>query len=78
MSNRNFDASIVTQRNKDKVLAQNIVRNQQNGVSVITNPQNSNGSWSVIPQVKEGTFTAYDLSLSGYTTSNIGGTCNLK
>jgi hypothetical protein len=77
MSNRNFDSSIVTQRNKNKVLAQNIVRTQQNGSGIVTNPQNSNGSWSVIPQFSEGIPTTYQTSLTGYTTSDVGGPGNL-
>jgi len=77
MSNRNFDSSVVTQRNKDKVLAQNFFQNQQNGTAIVNNPQNSNGSWSVIPQVAEGVFTTYQESLLGYTSSDLGGTGNL-
>lgn len=77
MSNRNFDSSVITQRNKNRVLAQNIFQRQQNGSGIISNPQNSNGAWSVIPQVAEGVRTTYQESLTGYTTSDIGGTGNL-
>jgi hypothetical protein len=77
MSTRNFDASVVTQRNNNKVLAQNIIRSQLNGKTIVSNPQNSNGSWSVIPQVKEGIPATYQESLTGYTTSDISGTANL-
>lgn len=77
MSNRNFDSSIITQRNKNKALAQNIFRSQQNGVGIVTNPQNSNGGWSVIPQVAEGVPTTYQRGLTGYTTSDMGGLGNL-
>jgi hypothetical protein len=77
MSNRNFDSSIITQRHKNKALAQNIFRSQQNGVGIVTNPQNSNGGWSVIPQVAEGVPTTYQRGLTGYTTSDMGGLGNL-
>lgn len=77
MSNRNFDSSIITQRNKNKVLAQNIFRIQQNGQGIISNPQNSDGAWSVIPQVAEGVPTTYQRGLTGYTSSDMGGLGNL-
>jgi hypothetical protein len=77
MSNRNFDSSIITQRNKNKVLAQNIFRSQQSGQGIISNPQNSDGAWSVIPRVAEGVATTYQRGLTGYTTSDMGGLGNL-
>lgn len=78
MSNRNFDSSIITQRNKNKVIAQNFFRSQQNGSGIVTNPQNSNGTWSVLSQVAEGVPTTYQTGLAGYTTSDMGALGNLS
>ena len=49
MSNRNFDASIITKRTRDRTIAQNLYNNQKSGVQIINNPQTSNPNWSIIP-----------------------------
>ena len=74
MSNRNFDASSIIQRLKNKNAAQNIYRSQVLGQQTLSNPQNSNASGEVIVDYNEGSQTTYQKGLLGSdTTANLGG-----
>lgn len=74
MSNRNFDASSIIQRLKDKNAAQNIYRSQVLGQQTLSNPQNSNASGEVIVNYNQGSQTTYQKGLLGSdTTANLGG-----
>lgn len=77
MSNRNFDSRVVIQRLRDKNLAQNFAQFQQNGQSIINNPQTSDPSPQRIGQYYDGAGTAVVQNLlgSGYTV-NVGATAN--
>jgi hypothetical protein len=76
MSNRNFDASSIIQRLKDKNNARSIYDAKQNGTSVITNPQNSDTSPQVIMNFQAGAKIAYTKNLGGGYTVDNGGACN--
>jgi hypothetical protein len=74
MSNRNFDASSIIQRLKNKNAAQNIYRSQVLGQPMLSNPQNSNPSGEVIVDYNGGSQTTYQKGLLGSdTTANLGG-----
>jgi len=77
MSNRNFDSRVVIQRLRDKNMAQNFAQFQQNGQSIINNPQTSDPSPQRIGQYYDGAGTAYEQNLlgSGYTV-DLGATAN--
>ena len=77
MSNRNFDSRVVIQRLRDKNLAQNFAQFQQNGKSIINNPQTSDPSPQRIGQYYDGAGTSIVQNLlgSGYTV-NVGATAN--
>ena len=77
MSNRNFDSRVVIQRLRDKNMAQNFAQFQQNGQSIINNPQTSDPSPQRIGQYYDGAGTAVVQNLlgSGYTV-NVGATAN--
>jgi len=77
MSNRNFDASSIIQRLKDKNSAQSIYRSQQAGKPMISNPQNSDPSSQIIADFKMGAETTYTKNLGGGYTVDTGATCNV-
>jgi hypothetical protein len=56
MSNRNFDASIITRRLRDKSVASNFITSMRNGVS-FGNPQTYNANTSIINEVVNGQMT---------------------
>jgi len=75
MSNRNFNASSIIQRLKDKNTACSVYHATQSGKPVISNPQNSSSSPQVIMNYHAGAETTYTKNLgSGYTV-DIGGSC---
>ena len=76
MSNRNFDASSIIQRLKDKNTAQSIYKAQQSGKPAISNPQNSDPSPQVIVDFHAGTITATTKNLGTGYTVDAGATCN--
>jgi hypothetical protein len=76
MANRNFDASSIIQRLKDKNIAQGIYKAQQAGKPRISNPQTTDASPQVIASFKEGSETAYSRTLKNTTTVDTGASCN--
>lgn len=76
MANRNFDASSIIQRLKDKNTAQSLYQAQKSGKPRISNPQTSDASPQVIASFKVGAETAYSRTLQGTTMINTGATCN--
>ena len=77
MSNRNFDASSIIQRLKDKNTAQSLYKSQKAGTQLISNPQNSDPSPQVITAFKEGLQTTYTKNLGTGYTVDVGGIANL-
>jgi titin len=75
MSNRNFDASWVTRRNRDKNVAQQIYGAMQNGIP-IGNPMTINLQVSNIPQFDAGIETTFEKGLNGGYSFNLGGIAN--
>lgn len=53
MSNRNYNASVITQHVRDKTIASNIVTNMNNGTT-ISPPQNSISNTSIINEIHSG------------------------
>ena len=76
MANRNFDASSIIQRLKDKNTAQSLYQAQKSGKPRIANPQTSDASPQVIASFKMGAETTYSRTLQGTTMINTGVTCN--
>jgi hypothetical protein len=76
MSNRNFDASSIIQRLKDKNNARSVYDAKQNGKPVISNPQNSDTSPQVIMNFHAGAETTFTKNLGGGYTVDTGGACN--
>jgi hypothetical protein len=56
MSNRNFDASVITRRLRDKSVASNFITSMRNGMS-FGNPQTYNANTSIINEVVNGKMT---------------------
>jgi hypothetical protein len=75
MSNRNFDASVVTKRLRDKNVAQQIYGTIQNGRSV-GNPQTANFDVSILEQYEEGVETTTDFSLRAAYSFDPGAIAN--
>ncbi len=75
MSNRNFDASVVTKRVRDKNVAQQIYGTIQNGRAV-GNPQTFNYDVSVMRQYDEGVETTTDFSLRSAYSFDVGAIAN--
>jgi hypothetical protein len=76
MSNRNFDASSIIQRLKDKNTARSVYNAQKAGKTLVSNPQNSDPSPQVITDYKAGSVTTYTKNLGGGYTVDTGATCN--
>ena len=76
MANRNFDASSIIQRLKDKNTTHTMYQAQQSGKPRIANPQTSDASPQVITSFMMGAETTYSRTLQGTTIINTGGTCN--
>ena len=75
MSNRNFDASSIIQRLKDKNAAQSLYKSQKAGTIYLSNPQNSNPSPQVITDFHAGAITATTKNLGTGYTVDTGATC---
>jgi hypothetical protein len=75
MSNRNFDASVVTGRIRDKNVAQQIYGAMRNG-RAIGNPQTVNANASVLPEYNEGVETIVEKGLRARYTFDLGGIAN--
>jgi hypothetical protein len=75
MSNRNFDASVVTGRIRDKNVAQQIYGAMRNGRAV-GNPQTVNANASVLPEYSEGVETIVEKGLRARYTFDLGGIAN--
>jgi hypothetical protein len=75
MSNRNFDASVVTRRVRDKNVAQQIYGTIQNGRSV-GNPQTANFNVSIMEQYEEGVETTTEFSLRSTYSFDVGAIAN--
>ena len=77
MANRNFDASVITQRLKAINTAQSLYKAEKAGLTIVSNPQNSDPSPQVIGAFKEGVQTTYTKNLGSGYTSSISGILNL-
>jgi hypothetical protein len=75
MPNRNFDASVVTRRLRDKNVAQQIYGTIQNGRSV-GNPQTVNFDVSLLEQYEEGVETTTEFSLRSTYSFDPGAIAN--
>jgi hypothetical protein len=75
MSNRNFDASVVTGRIRDKNVAQQIYGAMRRGVAV-GNPQTVNANASILPEYVEGVETVVEQGLQAAYTFDLGGIAN--
>lgn len=75
MSNRNFDASWVTRRNRDKNVAQQIYGAMQNGLPV-GNPMTVNAEVGIITQFNPGLETSTEKNLRPGYSFNLGGIAN--
>jgi hypothetical protein len=76
MSNRNFDASSIIQRLKDKNTARSVYDAKQNGKPVISNPQTSDTSPQVIISFNVGAETTFTKNLGEGYTVNTGARCD--
>jgi hypothetical protein len=75
MSNRNFDASVVTGRLRDKNVAQQIYGAMRAGRST-GNPQTVNANASIMPEYNEGVETVVELGLGAKYSFDLGGIAN--
>jgi hypothetical protein len=77
MSNRNFDASVMTQRLRDQNIAHQRFQAQCAGKPFISNPQTSSAAAVDITSYQAGTETTYSKNMgTGYTVST-GGVADL-
>ena len=74
MSNRNFDSRVIIQRLQNQNYARNLYQTNLNGKTLLTNPQNSDGTSSRLTTFVAGAQTDYFRGLigSGESTS-VGG-----
>lgn len=75
MSNRNFDSRVIIQRLHNQNYARNLYQTNVNGQTLLTNPQNSDGSSSRLTTFVPGAQTEYFRGLVGAgETISVGGT----
>jgi len=75
MSNRNFDSRVIIQRLQHQNYARNLYQTNLNGQTLITNPQNSDGTSSRLATFVSGAKTDYARGLIGSGESiSLGGT----
>jgi hypothetical protein len=75
MSNRNFDSRVIIQRLQNQNYARNIYQTNVNGQTLITNPQNSDGTSSRLATFVSGAQKEYFRGLVGAGEStSVGGT----
>jgi titin len=75
MATRNFDASSITQRERDRVLAQNLYQSQINGTPIYRNKNRGTISEQIM-DYHTGTETTYTTSDVGFMVENVGGVGN--
>jgi titin len=74
MSNRNFDNRVIIQRLQQQTYARNLYQTNMNGQSLISNPQNSDGTSSRLTTFVSGAQTDYFRGLIGAgETISLGG-----
>jgi hypothetical protein len=75
MSNRNFDSRVIIQKLQHQNYARNVYQSNLNGQTLITNPQNSDGTSSRLATFVSGAQTDYFRGLMGAGESiSVGGT----
>lgn len=75
MSNRNFDSRVIIQRLQNQNYARNLYQTNVNGKTLLTNPQNSDGTSSRLTTFVPGAQTEYFRGLVGAgETISLGGT----
>jgi hypothetical protein len=75
MSNRNFDSRVIIQRLQNQNYARNLYQTNVNGQTLLTNPQNSDGTSSRLTTFVPGAQTEYFRGLVGEGgTVSLGGT----
>ena len=79
MSNRNFDSRVIIQRLQNQNYARNVYQTNLNGQTLITNPQNSDGTSSRLTTFVPGAQTEYFRGLIGAgETIHVGGTVGVS